>query len=320
MSDAPTPQLPYWPFLVLNVFLAGLALWLLGKILPPRNSAEVFLVMGCLATGALAAWIGCQPFLRNFAAQVRSSENQQLNVAVDRIQKLENLGLQISDATSRWQTAQDSASKTVQTASQISERMLTETRRFEEFMTNSQRSEIGNQNLEIEKLKRGEREWLQAAATIFDHLFALHGAAIQSGQQNVITQLGQFQNACRESVRRVGFNPFIPSVGDTFDPQSQRTVEGETPPSGPATVKSVLACGFTYQGQLIRQALVNCIEPTPDTLQDEIASKSEEPPSPSQITETSTDTDVVSESALDTGSQANSSVENSVTAQTNLPF
>ncbi|MCX6882642.1 MAG: nucleotide exchange factor GrpE [Verrucomicrobia bacterium] len=320
MSNAPTPKLPYWPFLILNVFLAGLAMWLLSKILPPRDQSQVFLALGCLATGALAAWIGCQPFLRNFAAQVRGCENQQLKVAVDRIQQLETLGFQINEATSRWQTAQDSAAKTVLTASQMCDRMTTETRTFEEFMGNAQRTEIEHQKLEVDKLKRGEREWLQAAATIFDHLFALHGAAVQSGQSSVITQISQFQNACRESVRRVGLNPFIPAVGEPFDPRSQQTVQSEAAPTDEVPIKTILACGFTYQGQLIRHALVSCTEPSPATTEQTVETPSEITPEPEIEAEILFESDVGADPTPDASLQPNVTTPDSKTAQTDLPF
>jgi len=42
-------------------------------------------------------------------------------------------------------------------------------------------SEKTTLRLEVEKLRRGELEWLQALVHILDHVFALHTAAMHSG-------------------------------------------------------------------------------------------------------------------------------------------
>ncbi len=320
MNEAPTPKLPHWPFLILNVFLAGLALWLLNKILPPRDRWEVILGLGCLATGALAAWIGCIPFLRNFTAEIRVSENQQLNTAVERIQQLETIGQQISTATARWQTVQETAASIVQTSNQITERMGAESRSFQEFMTNAQSTENAHLRLEIEKLKRGEREWLQSVGTVFDHVFALHGAALLSGQSTLIDQLSQFQNACRDSVRRVGLNPFAPKIGDPFDSKSQQMVQGEESSSSGTKVINVVACGFTFQGQMIRHALVSCSAPASVESKNVSSPQPDRVPEPTVEDESIPQIEIAADAIADNETKAVASVSEISSSQSSLPF
>ena len=56
--------------------------------------------------------------------------------------------------------------------------------------------------LEVEKLRRAEGEWLQVLVRVLDHVYALHLGALRSGQPNLIEQLSNFQNACRDAARR----------------------------------------------------------------------------------------------------------------------
>jgi hypothetical protein len=62
-----------------------------------------------------------------------------------------------------------------------------------------QRSGKNHLRLEIEKLRRGEGEWLQVMVRVLDHVQALHLAGQRSGQRNLIEQLTHFQNSCRDN-------------------------------------------------------------------------------------------------------------------------
>jgi molecular chaperone GrpE (heat shock protein) len=91
---------------------------------------------------------------------------------------------------------------------------------------------------------------------MLDHTYALHRAALRSGQPTVIEQLGQFQNACRDAARRVGLAPFVAAPAEPFDAQRHQPANEEVKPATDATVDETLATGYTYQGRILRPALV----------------------------------------------------------------
>ena len=116
--------------------------------------------------------------------------------------------------------------------------------------------------LEVEKLRRAEGEWLQVVARILDHIFALHNAASRSGSTDLAEQIGSFQNACRDAARRVGLMPYSAAPAEKFDAQKHRAHGVENPPAD-AVIAETLAPGMSFQGRLIRPALVRLQEANP---------------------------------------------------------
>jgi molecular chaperone GrpE (heat shock protein) len=90
---------------------------------------------------------------------------------------------------------------------------------------------------------------------LLDHVFVLHQSAVASKRTDVIDQLAQFQNACREVTRRVGLAPFAAAPGEVFDAERHAVPGAEPAPAG-APIADTLATGYTYQGRLLRPALV----------------------------------------------------------------
>ena len=125
-------------------------------------------------------------------------------------------------------------------------------------------TEKGALRLEVEKLRRSEGEWLQVVVRILDHIFALHNAAARSGQPELAENIGQFQNACRDAARRVGVTPFSAAPEEKYDAQKHRAHGVENPPAE-AVVAETLAPGLTFQGRLIRPALVRLQEAVSST-------------------------------------------------------
>ena len=117
-------------------------------------------------------------------------------------------------------------------------------------------SEKATLRLEVEKLRRAEVEWLQVVVRMLDHVYALHQGAVRSGQPNVLEQVGSFQNACREAARRVGLAPFAANPSEPFDAQRHQLAEGDARLPADAVVGETLAAGYTFQGKLLRPALV----------------------------------------------------------------
>jgi len=91
---------------------------------------------------------------------------------------------------------------------------------------------------------------------MLDHVYALHQGASRSGQPKLAEQVGSFQNACRDAARRVGLTPFAANEGEPFDAQRHQLVEEGAKPPADAVVGATVATGYTFQGRLLRPALV----------------------------------------------------------------
>ncbi|HNQ74478.1 MAG TPA: nucleotide exchange factor GrpE [Verrucomicrobiota bacterium] len=262
MQDAPQlPELkvPKWPFVLANAFMLGLAWYLFYW--QARLPLGEWAVLTCCLCVFLGAVLGVLPYLLEYrallkyGALVKLIESSSLTAATEKIQNLENCVRQISQATAQLESAQAKADETTQLAGQITGRMTAEVRGFKEFMQNANDSERATLRLEVEKLHRAEREWLNVLVFILDHTFALHRAAERSGQENVIRQLAQFQHTCRDAARRIGLQMVGAQAGEAFDPQRHALEPGQEVPAGGSVVET-LACGYTYQSTLIRPTLV----------------------------------------------------------------
>jgi molecular chaperone GrpE (heat shock protein) len=214
---------------------------------------ELFLAAACVAAGAVL-WVA--PFILEYQAVTRAAEAGALTNVVSQIQSLEAIAAQIAGATGRWQNVQEEADKTAAAAKAIAERMTAEVQAFTEFMQRANDSEKGTLRLEVEKLRRVESEWLQVLVRMLDHVYALHLGALRSGQPGLIEQMSNFQNACRDAARRVGLAPFAANPADPFDAQRHQILDGNGAPPAGATIGETIASGYTFQGRLLRPALV----------------------------------------------------------------
>jgi molecular chaperone GrpE (heat shock protein) len=179
-----------------------------------------------------------------------------LTSAVSHIQNLEQLAGRIDGATAQWQTVQESADKTARQAREIAEGMAVEVKAFNEFLTQANDSEKAALLLEVDKLRRVESDWLHVLVRVLDHVYALNRAAAQSGQPNVIEQLIRFQNACHDAGRRVGLMQFVAAPAESFDSQRHQVINSQTKPDAGALVEETVAAGYTFQGRLLRAAVV----------------------------------------------------------------
>jgi molecular chaperone GrpE (heat shock protein) len=253
-------QVPKWPFLVfggaLLVFAAVLAVRPAHAITP----TEILLATISVALGAL---IACFPYVLEYRATAKVVELNALSTVSEKLEGLEKFAGQISAATDQWarvqETTQIGADKTVTAAREISERMVAEVQEFNAFQAKMNDAEKGALRLEVEKLRRIEGDWLQVVARILDHIFALNTAAARSGQPELAEQVGNFQLACRDTARRVGLTPFDVAPGEKFDAEKHRAHGIEQPPAD-AIAAETLAPGLTFQGRLIRPALVRLQE------------------------------------------------------------
>ncbi len=217
------------------------------------GTLELCVAAGCVAAGAALSIV---PFVLEYKALVKIAETSAVSSIVSQVQGMQSVAAQIADATARWQTAQDAAEKTATAAKQMAEKMAGEVTAFTEFMQRINDSEKSTMRLEVEKLRKGEQDWLQVLVRMLDHVHALHAGAVRSGQPNLIEQLTHFQNACRDAARRVGLVPFVAASMEPFDAQRHQVMDGDGKPSPGAAVAEMVATGYTFQGRMLRPALV----------------------------------------------------------------
>jgi molecular chaperone GrpE (heat shock protein) len=254
MSKQTGPRLPKWPFFVGDAVLLALACFVCaqrGRF--GLDDLQVTLVI--LAAGAGAA-LAVVPFVLEYRAAARLVESSGIVATVAELQNLEIIAAQINAATARWQVVQEHSANSVTAAREIAGKMSTEAASFREFLQKANDNERATLRLEVEKLRRTEGEWLQVVVRLLDHTFALNRAAERSAQRTLIDQMGLFQNSCRDAARRMGVVPVVPAVNDHFDPQVHHVPESHPKPASGAPIGEILATGFTYQGRLIRPALV----------------------------------------------------------------
>jgi molecular chaperone GrpE (heat shock protein) len=268
MSNQTELKIPKWPFLLGDAVLLGCAGLVYARhIGSPLSVWETALFVLCGIVGAVIAII---PFMMEYRAAAQMVETSAVVSTVAQLDKLNDIAAQIKGATSQWQNVQELSARTAGTAKEIAAQMAKEAVAFTEFLQKANDGERANLRLENEKLRRGEGEFLQIIVRILDHTYALHQAALRSGQPGLIEQLGHFQNSCRDVVRRIGLVPFVPAPNDPFDAKLHKTPDAQDVPPD-ARVLDALATGYTYQGQLIRLALVSLqsdpeavAEPNPD--------------------------------------------------------
>ena len=253
------PTLPKWPFLVGDALLLGCAYFIYAQSVLPLGPRELSLGVVCIAGGAILAVI---PFLLQYRGDWRLAESQGLTDAVAQIKNLEEVAANISGATSRWQFVQENADKTAAAAKALSDQMTIEVKAFSSLVQQSIDKEKETLRLEVEKLRRAESDWLQVVVRILDHVYALHQGALRSGQPNVADQIGRFQAACRDTVRRIGLTPFTGVPDELFTPEKHQVLKEAGEPGPEAKITETIATGFTYQGRLLRPALVRTDEPS----------------------------------------------------------
>ena len=259
MNEAPDWTIPKWPFVSGNIILIIVAFAVILKAAHPISQAEIFISTGCVAFGAL---LGCLPFILDYRAIGKLIEINAVGAVAEQLRDLKKYSEQIAAATDQWARVQDTtkghAEKTATAAKEIAERMTEEIREFNEFQVKLNDTEKGALRLEVEKLRRTEGEWLQVVARILDHIFALHTAAARSGNADLAEQIANFQNACRDTARRVGLVPFSAAPEEKFDAQKHRA-HGVENPSAEAAIAETLAPGLSFQGRLVRPALVRLL-------------------------------------------------------------
>jgi molecular chaperone GrpE (heat shock protein) len=252
MHDPSQFKVNKWPFFFGDALMLGVAYFIYWQGAIPLAQWEVITSGVCVALGAL---LGIMPFLLEYRGVLKIIEASAVGSAAEKIQNLDTIAAQVSSVANLWENANQQSDKTAAVAKEIFDRMEAELRDFKEFLKKAGENEKATLRLEVEKLRRAEADWLQILVRIFDHVFALYTAAERSGQEQIIKQLGQFQNACRDTARRIGLVPFVADRSEPFDAKRHKWADGEKPEDG-ALVTETVATGYTFQGRQIRPALV----------------------------------------------------------------
>jgi molecular chaperone GrpE (heat shock protein) len=266
MSLTEAPRSNKWPFLLADLALVAAAAWLGWHAAPAWSWKEMAAVGGLIGLGA---WIFVQPFQRDHEAAVKLWEQAHLASAAQQLGSLDTVARQIAAATAQWQQVQETSGRTVGTAGDIARQIAAEAKGFTEFLARSNDAEKAAMRLEIEKLRRGEQEVVQVILHLMDHCFALFQAAVNSGQPQLVQQLGHYRAACLDAVRRIGLVALEAQPGEPFDPQRHQSADGTDPKAG-ARILGTAAPGYSLQGTGVRRIVV-VVEGQP---------VSEEPPAP----------------------------------------
>jgi molecular chaperone GrpE (heat shock protein) len=253
MREPTVPKLAKWPFLLGDVLLLGAGWLAYSQGTLEQDYWRQGLLVACVALGAFLAVL---PYILEYRAAAKLAETDMVAATVSQLQKLDTVATQISSATGLWQNAQDAADKTAAAAQAIADRMTAEARSFTEFIEKANNGEKAALRLELDKFRRAEADWVQVLVRTLDHVYALHQGALKSGQPNLIEQLSRFQHACYDAARRVGLAPFMAAAAEPFDSERHQVLEGDGKAAPNSTVEATIATGFTYQGRVVRPALV----------------------------------------------------------------
>ena len=256
MTDA-NSKLPLWPFAAADALFLALAALLLRQGHRPLLWWEALLLTACVAAGACCFLL---PFLRRDHDDQALAQARVLAEALNQIQKIDQVAAQIAGATNQWREFQQQTQEAGASAKSLADSVAAEAKAFTEFLQRASDSEKAHLRLEAEKLRRAETEWLHVVIRILDHVSALYSAARQSGQPALIEQIGQFHKSCGDTARRVGLAPVTGREGEPFDPNLHQ-LRDKAAPGENALVGETLAPGYTFQGQLVRRALVALQDP-----------------------------------------------------------
>jgi molecular chaperone GrpE (heat shock protein) len=259
MNDVTNWKVPKWPFFLADALLFGFAYYFVMHAPHAIHYWEI--AAACVVFGAVLSLI---PFYLDYRAMAKALEINALGAVTEKIQKLDTISAQINAVTNRWETIQETlkaeAEKTSTAAKQIADQMAAEGRQFTESMQKMNDSEKVALRLEVEKLHRGETEWLQVLVRILDHVFALHTAAIRTGDPKFAEPITNFQNACRDIAHRIGLTPFVAEPDEPFNAERHQVAGTDSTAPENAVVAETVGTGFTFQGQFLRPAIVRLRE------------------------------------------------------------
>jgi hypothetical protein len=134
--------------------------------------------------------------------------------------------------------------------------MATEVKGFTKFMEKAQESERATLQLEVQKLRRAEADWLQVLIHFLDHTYALHKAANTLDPSRCRRPglcISNRLSRRRKEGRIVAFcRYFLGTIQRRAASGYGRFGQG----ARRCVVADTIATGYTYQGRIVRPALV----------------------------------------------------------------
>ncbi|MBR89989.1 MAG: nucleotide exchange factor GrpE [Verrucomicrobiales bacterium] len=253
-KSLPVPvPVPKWPFLFCNILFLALAGWLGMQIKGAVEPWQIGCIMAAVVFGALFA---AAPFFWEYRAEAKAVEVAQLTTVAKEVNKMELVAKQMVECTGNWTQAQEASSQSVAAAKDIAEQIGTDAKEFTESMAALNDSKLKTLELEVDKLKRAEREWGLIVIGQLDLVYRLKESAILSGKEQFIETMTTFQNQCRDIARRVGLTAYEADAGSAFNPEEHQLADVDAKPGKNAKVGTTKLPGFKLQGQLIRKAVV----------------------------------------------------------------
>jgi hypothetical protein len=108
-------------------------------------------------------------------------------------------------------------------------------------------SEKAALRLEVEKLRRGEVEWLQVLVRILDHVFVLHAAAMRSGQPKLAEQITNFKMPAATPRAASAWCRLPPSRMSRSTPNATRSAGSKEKPPAGAVVAETVGAGSRFR-------------------------------------------------------------------------
>lgn len=257
-SEFGVPQIRKWPFVIGDLLLIGVAVWIFYANDYAPTGWDLAMIVACLGLGVLFSVL---PFMAEFREESRRFDANEFRSTLDQIRQLEGVGNRLDAVTAQWDAVQENCGQVVQAATELAAKSEADSERWQQMAQQADTRERDHLRLEVDKLRRGEREWLEVVVGILDHIFALHRAAVQSRQVKLIGQIEAFRNACLEISRRVGLSQYVVDPGEPYNPEIHKMPEGGGCPENPVVAETLLP-GFSFQGQAIRQPMVALVDRT----------------------------------------------------------
>ena len=245
-------SVPKWPFLTADIIFIVLGFWISTLIQGEPLPWQIWSILSCAVLGASFA---VAPFYFEYKAEAKAVEIAQLTSVTKEINKMELVSSQITSASENWAAVQDSSKQTALLAEEIAAGIAESVKSHDKFMASANNEELKVLKLEIEKLRRSEKDWANSLISLLDLVYRLERSAVASGKEQFIQTMGQFQGQCREIARRVGIVAFEAESGASFNPEEHALPEGD-PVSPDAFISETRLPGFRLQGKLVRKPVV----------------------------------------------------------------
>ncbi len=241
------------PFVVTDLVLILTAIGILTFTQHPLSGSAVWSITLLVFSGA---WIAVTPWMMEQRSKTKLAELEGLKGVEENIQKMNSFSDGVNSALLSLSNVQEIAQASAQRAAEAEEKIAQYGLDFEERFSKAANYEKSALQLEIDKLKRIEKDWVSSASGMLDHILALASAGIHSGKPEIAEQMKRFRAACLEIASHAGIQPYMPAPTDLYDPEKHAVPPHAPAPAAAARIARVLAPGFLYQGVMTRKAMI----------------------------------------------------------------